>query len=59
MNATGRNSYLWHLRKAANWDHIATAHERASFTKRADTARAEAQRHRDKAAILDLEERVA
>ena len=59
MNDTGRDTYLYHLRKAANWDHIAASHERKRFYRRADQARAEAQKHRDKAAILDLEKRVA
>lgn len=59
MNETGRDAYLWHLRKAANWDYIAAAHERKRFWWRAEEARAQAQKHRDKAAILDLEKRVA
>lgn len=58
MNETGPGSYLFHLRKAANWDHIAAAHERKGFHRRADEARAEAQKHRDKAALIELEQRI-
>ena len=54
-NETGRDSYLWHLRKAANWDLIAKGHQEKGFHRRAEQCRDEAQKHRDKA--LDAFER--
>lgn len=49
---TDRDKYLWHVNKAANWDHIAANHERNHFWRRAQECRDEAQKHRDKAAAL-------
>ena len=55
---TGHDSYLFHLRKAANWDLIAEGHQRKGFHKRAEDCRAEAQKHRDKAALIQLEQQI-
>lgn len=59
MNEIGPGSYLFHVRKAANWDFIAASHARKGFHRRADEARAEAQKHRDKANLISLRERAA
>jgi len=57
VNQTGRDSYLFHVGKAANWDLIAASHERKGFWRQAEVARDNARKHREKAALIDLERR--
>lgn len=59
VNATGKGSYLWHLRRAAILDREADRLERAHLPFAAHEAREQAEEHRADAMILDLERRAA
>jgi hypothetical protein len=54
---TQESSYLWHVKRAADFDLLADRHHRRGFFLDAQQARAKAERHRNEAAIIDLEKR--
>jgi hypothetical protein len=59
MNETGKGSKLWHLDRAAHFDQQAQRHDRRRMYYDADIARADAQKHRDAAQLIMLEEQAA